>query len=366
MKYVNYNDDVLKAYHYGLDNDAEFGPKVTVKKKAKIIVYYLLLIVLCRYDDRAIQKAKVVNGKKEKEINDPDDRTVLYYGIVGGILESFRNAYTNVSGMKRAKRFRILFETFFTYVKDKEIGGNYAYWLCFNYWHNFILHYNLTELMQFGQCDRLSTQLSYLARLYKIDFIIQQHGFAWFTRMNPRKMYARKVYAFDDVEIEKFKSCIVANDDCEYDIKYKCTVNFVKNELDKKYCTIGFIDQHLVKDIPILMDSLMKYCDNCKIYVMLHPRTKKQEFAKYLDKGNVTILEKDKVFGIDLLVANTSTLIFDYIQSEFEAPIIVGDLSKLFPEYKGKYENLYYSDNVEEFESILCEKITECKKSKGL
>lgn len=366
MKYVNYDEKVLEAYHYGLDNDAEFGPKVTVKKKIKIILYYCLLILLCKYNNQSVTKAKVVNGKKERQISDPDERTVLYYGIVGTVSESFKTAYTNISGMKRAKRIRIFFEAFWTYIRDRKIGGNFAYWLCFSYWHSFISCNQLTELMQFGQCDRLSTQLSYLAKIYGVDFIIQQHGFAWFTRPNPRKMYAKKVYAFDDVEIEKFKKCIVANSDCEYEIKYKCTVTFSKEKLSNAHCNIGFVDQHLVEDVHTLMKGVLKYCDDSKIYVMLHPRTGKEVFAQYCDKGDVTILQDEKVFDVDLLVANTSTLIFDYLQSGFKAPIVVGDLSKMFPEYRDKFENLYYTDNIEEFETVLNQKISECKAAKGI
>lgn len=347
------NEKYIEIYKKSLENNYCFEQKTSYLKKMKIILYYLVLIFANDYLPEDEQKIHIINSKTQLRLSNIGGYVNLYYGILPNKLRCLKEMNTVVSKFTKANRIQILFKAIRSY-HAKISNGNLAYWIDFNFWCNYLCNGKDTEILSNGHYDRLTTMLSYLCESEGIAFSIQQHGLIAKEQNLPVKIFCNQLYAFDDNEIAKFKKNVILNETCIYHKRYINDVRFVSSAKDT--FTIGIIEQpgNISEDV---ISMVLSVFPKAKIIIMLHPLSKQAQYKKFADMPNLIFSSKEKEWNLDLLVSTASTLAYDYIQNNFQAPILFVDVTNVFPDYRNSYKNLIYIESMTELKLRLKEQI---------
>lgn len=348
--------EIISAYQKAIENNNYFEKETPFRKRVKIFLYYIVIILLNDYRPYNCQRVHVINGKMELKFIKSEEYRPIYYGIFKeNSLCGVRRTYTFVSNNKKIERIKLLLKAIRSY--NRAYGGNLAYWIDFCFLNNFILSSGVKILLSNGHYDRLTSASSFLCETYGIQFYIQQHGLIGWKQDIPCKIYCDKLYAYDKLEIEKFKEKVIGNKNCIYRKRNINNVIFLKSP--KTGFTIGVIEQPL-KEMRDIIEIILESNPTGRIIVMLHPLSRIEVYKEFTGNKNIEFLHDKREWNLDIMVSSPSTLAYEYLQNGFQMPVFFVDINCIMEDFKGRYDNLIYIDNLQLLRKEL-RKISEAK-----
>lgn len=313
----------------------------TGKNGLKIFAYNIVLCLINRYRPILKKDIFVVNGKAHKKFANLSGYKTIFYSITEKKLCNYIHLDTHVSNVKYIERVYAFFEA----LKCKSTMP-FGYRFDFVLWKYFLKSMTGEKIVYSGHYDRLSTQISLLADSFGIKYCMKQHGLIKSGVYVPCKLKVSQATVFDRNELEKFRQNVILNDDCNYLIEYKSSVPFCHT--DKEYFRVGMVEQPLKQTIEILQVANKYFAPNC-VTVMMHPLSNTDYIEHEINGMNISY-SKEKEMNYDVILALSSTLVYDYLRNGFEKPIILFDCLNLFEEIGYEYPNVCVCKSIEQFE----------------
>ena len=321
-----------------MENEKYLGV-FTKNKSRKIYLYCFAICLFSKYQKKDISKIFVVNGRAEKKYENQEGYITLYYGIISKHLLDYLTINTNVTTIKRRKRFLLFLKAF--KLADKNIPLGYA--IDYLLWKELIFNNNVQEIKSCGHYDRLTTQIALLLKDAKKKYTMRQHGLLPQKIELPNKIPAQCVLTFDQYEREKFQRNVILNKDCKYIIYYESSVKF--KDTPKTKTRIGIIDVP-IKEMRMIIDIVYKYFSDSEIVLMMHPLNKDQ----YPPRNNLIIENCDKEWNLDYIFSGPSTLVYDYARCGYSGKIIALDNLNCLSNIEKCYKNIFICRTIDEFE----------------
>lgn len=354
--------ETISIYKHAIENSLYLEKTITRKKRLKVLAYILFGVVFFSYrdDDSNSSIVHVINGKSQFRTRNFKGIPELYYGLTFTNWKEIKHQNSHISYISRKERAKALFSSLLSYGNVKSYGGCYAYWLDFCLWSIYISIIKPSVIVSNGHYDRLTTTLSELCRINSVEFHMKQHGLLAADGFYiPHKIHCEKVYAYDDIQADVFRKCIIENDDCLYETWYKPGFEFVSNRFDK--FTIGIIEnknvENQVTEIYDILKTISKYgTENHDVVIMLHPLSKQSEYEKLVKncRCNVTFT-REKYIDFNMIISTPSTLAYDYVRSGYTGPIIFAQFILRVKDGLENYKNVIHVGSPDELDHIVAE-----------
>ncbi len=319
-------------------------------RRFKILMYYFFMILLTPYTNKTLKKIQVISGKGNLKFKNFIGFSDIFYGATEDSI--FKQLYvpSHISFIHRCTRIKILLKSLSSYVYNMVAIKNYSAWVDFMFWDGFLKIVHPEIVMVNDHCDRNACFLSGLCEQYKISFYIKQHGLIYDSFIMPYKIFCNKLYAFNTIELLKYKNNMIKNSCFEYEQFYLCDVKFITISR-QRYC-IGIIESKFPEMKSIIDEVIGIIPNDVDICMMLHPTSHKDEYISYCNNENMKLTDK-KIWNCDVIVAPPSTLVYDYIMNGYEGKIILCDFSGRLLSFKDAFSNIIYIDRIGELKSEL-------------
>ena len=115
-----------------------------------------------------------------------------------------------------------------------------------------------------------------------------------------------------------------------------------------------------IKEMRDIIEIILESNPTGRIIVMLHPLSRIEVYKEFTGNKNIEFLHDKREWNLDIMVSSPSTLAYEYLQNGFQMPVFFVDINCIMEDFKGRYDNLIYIDNLQLLRKEL-RKISEAK-----